>query len=175
MLDGTTDEPHQTNKRDTKMARDTQTIRTTIEQHLNALQGEQLMAETDKLLATITHLDERVDYYQNQYWKTSAEVSNLRDKVRNYFKDELDGDKDASVEMDIDDINQLLKLIGADEITFTYSAKVTITFTITGVVADSEEDAKSKILDSIDYKVNSDLDHDNVEDEEYEVDDVEAE
>lgn len=157
------------------MARDTQTIRTTIEQHLNALQGEQLMAETDKLLATITHLDERVDYYQNQYWKTSAEVSNLRDKVRNYFKNELDGDKEASVEMDIDDINQLLNLIGADEIKFTYSAKVTISFVIEGVLADSEEDAQEKVRDAVNYKIDSDLDYDNTTDEEIEVDEVEAE
>lgn len=157
------------------MARDTQTTRTAIEQHLNALQGEQLMAEVDKLLSIVTHLDERVEYYQNQYWKTSAEVGNLRDKVRNYFKDELDGDKEASVEMELDDINDLLNRIGAEEIKFTYSAEVTITFTITGVEADSEEDAKSKILDAISYQVSSSLDHDNTEDDNYEVDNVEAE
>lgn len=157
------------------MARDTQTTRTTIEQHLNALQGEQLMAEVDKLLSIVTHLDERVEYYQNQYWKTSAEVGNLREKVRNYFKDELDGDKEASVEMELDDINDLLNRIGAEEIKFTYSAEVTITFTITGVEADSEEDAKSKILDAISYQVSSSLDHDNTEDDNYEVDNVEAE
>ncbi len=142
---------------------------------IDTLQGEALLVEIDKLLAQINTLKEVKESYNDKYWKANAEISNIRDKVHNYFKDELDGDKDASVEMDIDDINQLLNLIGADEIKFTYSAKVTITFTITGVVADSEEDAKSKILDSIDYKVNSDLDHDNVEDEEYEVDDVEAE
>jgi hypothetical protein len=157
------------------MARDTQATRTTIEQHLNALQGEQLMAEVDKLLSIVTHLDERVEYYQDQYWKTSAEVGNLRDKVRNYFKDELDGDKDASVEMELDDINDLLNRIGAEEIKFTYSAEVTITFTITGVEADSEEDAKSKILDAISYQVSSSLDHDNTEDDNYEIDNVEAE
>jgi len=157
------------------MARDTQATRTTIEQHLNALQGEQLMTEVDKLLSIVTHLDERVEYYQNQYWKTSTEVGNLRDKVRNYFKDELDGDKDTTVEMDIDDINGLLNRIGAEEIKFTYSAEVTITFTITGVEADSEEDAKSKILDAISYEVSSSLEHDNTEDDNYEVDNVEAE
>ena len=157
------------------MARDTQATRTSIEQHLNALQGEQLMTEVDKLLSIVTHLDERVEYYQNQYWKTSTEVGNLRDKVRNYFKDELDGDKDTTVEMDIDDINGLLNRIGAEEIKFTYSAEVTITFTITGVEADSEEDAKSKILDAISYEVSSSLEHDNTEDDNYEVDNVEAE
>jgi hypothetical protein len=142
---------------------------------IDTLQGEALLGEIDKLLAQINTLKEVKESYTDKYWKASAEIGNLREKVRNYFKDELDGDKEASVEMELDDINDLLNRIGAEEIKFTYSAEVTITFTITGVEADSEEDAKSKILDAISYQVSSSLDHDNTEDDNYEVDNVEAE
>lgn len=142
---------------------------------IDTLQGEALLGEIDKLLTLINHLKETKESYTDKYWKANAEIGNLREKVRNYFKDEVDGDKDATVEMDIDDINHLLNLIGADELKFTYSAEVTITFTITGVEADSEEDAKSKILDAISYEVNSNLEHDSTEDDNYEVDNVEAE
>jgi hypothetical protein len=157
------------------MARDTQVTRDTIKQMLDTLQGENLMAEVDKLLAVVTHLDERVDYFQNSYWKASAETSKLREKTRSYFKDELSGDKNGSVEMDVDDINQLLRLIGADELKFTYSANVTITFKIIGVEAENEEDAKSSILDAVSYQIANDLSYQNVEDEEYDIDEVEGE
>lgn len=157
------------------MARDTQVTRETIKQALDTLQGENLMAEVDKLLAVVTHLDERVDYFQSAYWKSMAETSDLRKKAREYFQEELDGDKDKTVEMDVDAINELLTLIGADEIKFTYSANVTIKFTITGVEAESEEDAKSTILEAISYEIANNLSYDTIEDDEYEVEEVEAE
>ena len=77
--------------------------------------------------------------------------------------------------MDADAINELLTLIGADEIKFAYSANVTIKFTITGVEAENEEDAKSTILEAISYQIANDISYDTIEDEEYEVDEVEAE
>lgn len=157
------------------MARNTQATRETIKQALDTLQGENLMAEVDKLLAVVTHLDERVDYFQSAYWKSMAETSDLRKKAREYFQEELDGDKDKTVEMDVDAINELLTLIGADEIKFTYSANVTIKFTITGVEAESEEDAKSTILEAISYEIANNLSYDTIEDDEYEVEEVEAE
>lgn len=157
------------------MARDTQATRETIRQMLDKLQGENLMAEVDKLLAVVTHLDERVDYYQTAYWKAMAETTDLRKKAREYFQEELGGDKNKTVEMDADAINELLTLIGADEIKFAYSANVTIKFTITGVEAENEEDAKSTILDAISYQIANDITYDTIQDEEYEVDEVEAE
>lgn len=100
-------------------------------------------------------------------------VTTIQDQVRTYFKDELDGDKNGTVTMDLEDINALLTTIGADEILFTYSAKVTISFVIEGVEADDEDDAVSKIQESIDWSVAVPYEH--INDEEIEVTDVEAE
>lgn len=158
-----------------KMETNTVTTREKTEQLLNTLQGEELMVEIDKMLAQINSLTESKDSYADRYWKASREIGNLREKVRDYFKEELDGDKNATVEMDVDSINGLLNTIGAQELTFTYSAEVTITFTVTGIVADSEEDAESKLLDAISYNVDSSLDHDGTEDDNYEINNVEAE
>jgi len=100
-----------------------------------------------------------------------------RDSVRNKFREMLDGDKDATIEMDLEDINNLLQEIGASRIVFTYSVDVTVTATITGIEADSEEDAIAKAYDQVELRVNtSELGEDaNVDDEDYEVDNAQAE
>jgi len=157
------------------METNTVTTREKAEQLINTLQGEALLVEIDKLLAQVDSLKESKESYTDRYWKASAEIGNLRNTVREYFKDEVDGDKNATVEMDVDDINDLLNRIGAQELKFTYSANVTITFTITGVEADSEEDAERQILDAISYEVSNNLEHDGTEDDDYQVDNVEAE
>jgi hypothetical protein len=100
-----------------------------------------------------------------------------RDSVRNKFREMLDGDKDATIEMDLEDINNLLQEIGASRIVFTYSVDVTVTATITGVEADSEDDAIAKVLQQLDLRVNTnELGEDaNVENEDYEADNAEEE
>ena len=72
-----------------------------------------------------------------------------RDTVRAKFLTMLDGDKNATVEFDLDDINELLEDIGASKIIFTWSVDVTVTATITGIEADSEEDAKEKAIQAL--------------------------
>lgn len=102
---------------------------------------------------------------------------NNRDTVRNKFREMLDGDKDATIEMDLDDINELLEDIGASKIIFTYSVDVTVTATITGIEADSDEEARDKAIAALELRVdtNSLGDDANVEDEEYDADNGEAE
>ena len=95
-----------------------------------------------------------------------------RDTVRNKFREMLDGDKNATIEMDLEDINELLEDIGASKIIFTYSVDVTVTATITGIEADSEEEARDKAISALELRVDTDsLGEDaNVEDEEYDAD-----
>jgi hypothetical protein len=100
-----------------------------------------------------------------------------RDTVRNKFKTMLDGDKDATIEMDLDDINELLEDIGASKIVFTYCVDVTVTATITGIEADSEEEARDKAIAALTLSVDTDeLGEDAyVENEDYEADNAQAE
>lgn len=133
---------------------------------------EQLIADKTKLEGLLAHKTEAYQNAMDKYWKASRDITALRDKVRNYFKEELDGDKDATVEMDLEAINELLTNIGADELKFTYSAKVTISFMVDGIEADSEEEAEQKIADSITYRVQ--CDYESLYDDEIEVTDVEA-
>jgi hypothetical protein len=100
-----------------------------------------------------------------------------RDTVRNKFREMLDGDKNATIEMDLDDINELLSDIGASKIIFTYSVDVTVTATITGIEADSEEEAREKAIAALELRVDTDsLGEDaNCEDEEYDAENGEEE
>lgn len=131
-------------------------------------------SELGKALATIKQLEEQNNRYRDNYWKASSEVSSIRAKVRDYFKSEFDGDKEATIELQVDDVNDLLRKIGAEELAFTYSATVTISFVIEGVEADSEDDAIDKIRDAVNWEIRG-LDYSGTNDEEVEVSDVEEE
>jgi hypothetical protein len=100
-----------------------------------------------------------------------------RDTVRAKFLEMLDGDKNATIEMDLDDINELLEDIGASKIVFTWSVDVTVTATITGIEADSEEQAREKAIQALELRVDTDsLGEDaNCEDEDYEADNAQEE
>jgi hypothetical protein len=134
---------------------------------------EQLIEERAQLVTKLAYQMEQKQSYQDNYWKASSEISKLRNIVREYFKSELDGDKNGTVEMDLDAINQLLVDIGGAELKFTYSARVTISFVIDGIEADSEEEAEQIIADSINYSVQTD--YESMYDEEVEITEVEAE
>jgi hypothetical protein len=85
--------------------------------------------------------------------------------------------KNDTVELDLDEVNELLQDIGADKILFTYTATVTYTVTINGIEADSEDEAERKALAAVDCRVDTDNcgEDADVYNEEYEASDVEAE
>ena len=133
----------------------------------------------DGIVERLVKLEKRcVELQQNQerianrlQEQRQTNIAN-RDTVRNKFREMLDGDKNATIEMDLEDINELLEDIGASKIIFTYSVDVTVTATITGIEADSEEEARDKAIAALELRVDTDsLGEDaNVEDEEYDAD-----
>jgi hypothetical protein len=104
-------------------------------------------------------------------------VRNNRETIRSKFEELLDGDKNTTIEMDLEDINELLKDIGADPIRFTWSVDVTVTATLTGIEAQSKEEAEEKALKAVELRVDTDSlgDNGDVDNEEYEVDNVQEE
>lgn len=85
--------------------------------------------------------------------------------------------KNDTVELNLQEVNELLENIGADKILFTYTATVTYTVTINGIEADSEDEAERKALNAVDCRVDTDNcgEDADVYNEEYEASDVEAE
>ena len=75
-------------------------------------------------------------------------MQNLRQTVRNFFVEELNGSTDI-IELSMSDINNLLNCIETDPIIFTWSCSITVTGVITGIRADNEDDARDKVLEAI--------------------------
>lgn len=103
------------------------------------------------------------------------EISTMRDSVRSALH-KFDTKTDT-VELDLEDVNEILEDIGANKILFTYTATVTYTVTINGIEADSEDEAERKALAAVDCRVDTDNcgEDADVYNEEYEASDVEAE
>jgi hypothetical protein len=153
------------------------TLRETTEQFVLENNMEAIIEKLIWQAQRLKDLDRDKDNVLTRLQDERNTTRNNRDTVRNKFREMLDGDKDATIEMDLDDINELLEDIGASKIIFTYSVDVTVTATITGIEADSEEEARDKAIAALELRVDTDsLGEDaNCEDEDYSADNAQEE
>jgi hypothetical protein len=154
-----------------------QTIQQTVEQFVKENNMEAIVEKMVKQTEHIKELQRNKDSILEKLYAERATVTSMRDTVGNKFREMLDGDKDATIEMDLDDINELLSDIGASPIRFTWSVDVTVTATLTGIEADNEEQAIEKAIASLTLNVdtNSLGDDGDVSDEDYSADNAEEE
>jgi hypothetical protein len=154
-----------------------QTTQQIVEQFVKENNMEAIVEKMVKQTEHIKELQRNKDSILEKLYAERATVTSMRDTVGNKFREMLDGDKDATIEMDLDDINELLSDIGASAIRFTWSVDVTVTATLTGIEADNEEQAREKAIAALSLNVdtNSLGDDGDVTDEEYEADNAEEE
>ena len=154
-----------------------QTAQQVVEQFVKENNMEAIVERMVKQAERVQELQANKDSLLNRLQEERNTSRANRDTVRNKFREMLDGDKDATIEMDLDDINELLEDIGASKIIFTYSVDVTVTATITGIEADSEEEARDKAIAALELRVDTDsLGEDaNCEDEDYSADNAQEE
>lgn len=155
----------------------TPTMQATIEQFVKDNDLATIVESMVKQAERVQELETSKDSIYTRLQEERATSRSNRDTVRAKFLTMLDGDKNATVEMDLDDINELLEDIGASKIIFTYSVDVTVTATITGIEADSEEEARDKAIAALELRVDTDsLGEDAYcENEDYEADNAQAE
>ena len=77
--------------------------------------------------------------------------------VKEFFQARYETDHHEIV-CEIDDVNELLKDIGSEQLTKSWSATVTITATVTGVEGPNQEAVEDIIKDSIDVNFTEDGD-----------------
>lgn len=103
---------------------------------------------------------------RDNHWAQRSELSNVRRNVREWFQERYqDGDYDAQIVVEIDDINSLLRSINSSELAQLFEATATIELTIS-VHAESKEDAESIVsdhLNSISFDSGEDTDEYNVD------------
>jgi uncharacterized coiled-coil protein SlyX len=123
----------------------------------------------------IHEVEARLTSQRDSIERLNREIREMRDTVRSALH-KFDNKTDK-VELDLEDVNSILEDIGANKILFTWSATVTYTVTITGIEADSENEAERKALEAVDCRVNEEKcgEDAQVDNEEYEATDVEEE
>jgi hypothetical protein len=153
------------------------TMEEEVQQFVKEHNADGIVARLVKLEERCIELAQSKDSIYSRLQEQRDTARSNRETVRAKFVEMLDGDKDATIEMDLNDINELLEDIGASKIVFTWSVDVTVTATITGIEADSEEQAKEKAIAALELRVDTDsLGEDaNCEDEEYEADNAQEE
>lgn len=95
-------------------------------------------------------IDERNEYktrYEDKcdsYDKVWNEKYDIRRKVYGFFKDRYDTG-DTEIVCTVDDVNELLIEIGADRLKALFTVEGTISFIITDIEAESEDDARDMV------------------------------
>ena len=154
-----------------------QTTQEVIEQFVKENNMEAIIERMVKQAERVQELQSNKDSILEKLYAERNTIREMRETVGNKFREMLDGDKDATIEMCLDDINELLSDIGASAIRFTWSVDVTVTATLTGIEADSEEEAKEKAIAALSLNVDTNSLGDDGDscDEEYEADNAQEE
>jgi hypothetical protein len=141
------------------------------------LTHDEQIKEITRLITELDYQKRNLDIARQERMEKANKINQIQRIVRDAFKEKFDGDKTTTADFDIEEANGLLEEIGADALTFTYSATITVTATITGIEANSEDEAEQKALEAVSLQFNSDAAGDDaeIEDEEYEVSDIEEE
>ena len=90
--------------------------------------------------------------------KSSTRLFNVREQVFNFFNNEYEAGE-TELTFQVDDINTLLRDIGCDLLKSLFTVRGTVTYEITDVEADSEDDAKDAVENylSLEYTGEGDL------------------
>ena len=89
--------------------------------------------------------------------QVERKFKSARFDVRELFQSNYDTDQ-TEILCDLDDVNSLLINIGAEALTRTWSASITITATVTGIEASNKDEAENIIKDNIEVNMTTDGD-----------------
>ena len=106
---------------------------------------------------SLTRLIEEKESLKTELLDAERKFRSARYDVREFFQARYETDQ-SEIVCEVGDVNDLLKDIGADELTKSWSATITITATVTGVEGPNQEAVEDIIKDSIDVNFTEDGD-----------------
>jgi hypothetical protein len=150
------------------------TLRETTEQFVLENNMEAIIEKLIWQAQRLKDLDRDKDQILTRLQEQRETSRSNRETVRAKFVEMLDGDKNATIEMDLNDINELLQDIGASKIVFTWTVDVKVTATITGIEADDEQEARDKALRAMELRVDTNAlgDMAEIDNEEYDTEEA---
>ncbi len=106
---------------------------------------------------SLTRLIEEKDAFKLELTQVERKLKSAQFDVREFFQARYETDHHEIV-AEVDDVNSLLKDIGSEELTKSWSATVTITATVTGIEAPNAEAAQEIIENNIEINLTEDGD-----------------
>ena len=114
-------------------------------------------------IAAITERDElRVSLSDSQDRSTRyyGKLVTVREQVHEFFNSRYDVDTDTAIECEVDDVNELLRNIGAEELKKLWTVIGTINYTVSNISASSEDEANDYVMNELSVDVSGDADLD---------------
>ena len=106
---------------------------------------------------SLTKLIEEKEQLKIELAQVERKFRSAQFDVREHFQSRYETDSDEIVS-EVDDVNNLLINIGAEALTKSWSATVTITATVTGVEAPNQDAAKDMLEDAFELNMTVDGD-----------------
>ena len=106
---------------------------------------------------SLTRLIEEKENLRTELLQTERKLKSTQFDVKEFFQSRYETDQ-SEILCEVDDVNSLLKDIGSDELTKSWSATVTITATVTGIEAPNAEAAREILEDA--FEINLTIDGD---------------
>ena len=114
-------------------------------------------------IAAITERDElRVSLSDSQDRSTRyyGKLVTVREQVHEFFNSRYDVDTDTAIECEVDDVNELLRNIGAEELKKLWTVIGTINYTVSNISASNEDEANDYVMNELSVDVSGDADLD---------------
>ena len=103
---------------------------------------------TDEMIKNVI---ESNDYNKNKVQEYLNRFHKTRVSVYDFFKDRYDAG-DEEITCSVDDVNQLLESLGAERLKALFTVNGSISFSVVDVEADSEEDARDIVANSLELQ-----------------------
>ena len=111
------------------------------------------ITERDELRQKLNDCDDRASRYYGK-------LVTVREQVHEFFNSRFDPDTDTAIECEIDDVNELLRNIGAEELKKLWTVIGTINYTVTNISASNEDEANDYVMNELSVEVGGDADLD---------------
>jgi hypothetical protein len=110
-------------------------------------------------IAAITERDElrqKLNDCEGKAGRYYGKLVTVREQVHEFFNSRYDVDTDTAIECEVDDINELLKNIGAEELKKLWTVIGTIDFTVNNIYASNEEEANDYVMNELSAELGGD-------------------
>jgi hypothetical protein len=110
-------------------------------------------------IAAITERDElrqKLNDCEGKAGRYYGKLVTVREQVHEFFNSRYDVDTDTAIECEVDDINELLKNIGAEELKKLWTVIGTIDFTVNNIYASNEEEANDYVMSELSAELGGD-------------------